>query len=130
MPRSVTINHAAGDKLLANKQYKDLICSYDDRVASVSRFVTAMNPTLRVTYLPLLDPDEPTRAETESDVGAIVVSEETLVGAQKINNHRVAAGLKPLVIVIVPVVGAMRSGNKLSSTTLRAADAAAQAQPL
>lgn len=111
-----------------NKSYRELICSYDDRAAAMLRFVTSMNPTLTVTVLPLLDPEAPTRAETDADAAAIVVSEETLVGAHHINDHRVDAHLQPLVVVTVPVVGAMRSGNKLSSSTLRAADAAAAEQ--
>ena len=53
---------------------------------------------------------------------ALVVSVETLSGAQEINKYRLEHGLKPLRLVIVPVLGASAPGGKLSSTALRESD--------
>lgn len=71
------------------------------------------------------DPGKPTRAETEKDIEALVVSEETLKGGVRINEGRAGAGFPPLVLFVVPVLGAMSGGEKLSSTSLRQVDAEA-----
>jgi phosphopantetheine adenylyltransferase len=58
---------------------------------------------------------------------AIVVSHETLPGAVRINDGRLARGFAPLCIIVVPVIGSRDPKHKLSSTQLRAEDAAANA---
>ena len=71
---------------------------------------------------------EPTAAELEPDMEAIVVSHETVGGANAINQARSKRGFAPLHVVVVPLVGASRGeagGGKLSSSELRAADSAA-----
>ena len=69
----------------------------------------------------------PTVAELEPGMEAIVVSEETISGANSINQGRNHRGLTPLSVLVVPVVGAVR--GKLSSSDLRDIDAAAARQP-
>lgn len=59
---------------------------------------------------------------------ALVVSQETVQGADSINKDREGRGFKPLTIVVVNTVGSASKelgGVKLSSTALRARDAAA-----
>jgi len=54
------------------------------------------------------------------------VSEETLKGAHVINAGRKRRGLPELTVVVVPVLQTMADGDdKLSSTALRAKEAAA-----
>lgn len=76
-------------------------------------------------HVPMFQLQEPTQAELDPAMQAIVVSQETLPGAIKINQGRVARGYAPLLILVVPVIGCTVPGNKLSSTQLRAQDAAA-----
>ena len=54
---------------------------------------------------------------------ALVVSEETLKGGARINDSRIKANFPTLVLFVVPVLGVMSEGEKLSSTSLRRADA-------
>lgn len=70
-------------------------------------------------------PQEPTQAELDPTMEAIIVSKETLSGAEAINKGRANRGFQPLVIVVVPVIGVREAAGKLSSTELRAQDAAA-----
>ena len=69
---------------------------------------------------------EPTAAATQASMQALVVSSETVTGAQAINEDRLRRGHVPLELIVVQLVG-VRSralgGDKLSSTALRAADA-------
>jgi pantetheine-phosphate adenylyltransferase len=117
--------HCCADaKLLEGKKYRDLIEPYDQRTKKVQAFVQTANSRLEVNMMRLEDPHIPTRAETDPDIAAIVVSEETLPGAVRINAGRAKLGFHPLAIVVVPVIGAVGSDeDKLSSTRLRAEDA-------
>ena len=68
----------------------------------------------------LVDPNIPPAASTDPDFDGIVVSEETISGAEAINAERQRRGFDPLVIVVVGLVKGKRdSSGKLSSTDLR-----------
>ena len=84
----------------------------------------------------LLDPKEPTGAETEEGMQALVVSKETVSGGEAINAGRHKRGFRPLALLVVGLVGSEggegeQQGRKvdevegkISSTDLRAAEAA------
>ena len=114
----------ADSKLLEGKSLKSLIQDYDQRVSSVLSFLKDVCPSINPVIMRLKDPDEPTRAETEESMDALIVSQETLKGGVKINTGRVKLGFSELVTIVVPVLGAMSTeAKKLSSTALREADA-------
>lgn len=110
-----------GDKLLSNKRNRDLLEKYDVRAQNAIDYIRRVNPQVEVTAGPLLDPKVPPIAATEADFDAIVVSEETVHGAEEINFVRHSMGFAPLIIVVVGLISAAPSGPKLSSTDLRAA---------
>lgn len=63
---------------------------------------------------------------------ALVVSHETVPGAEAINEDRKRRGFRPLSIIVVDIVGKGSkelSGEKLSSTALRANDAGKLGRP-
>ena len=110
------------DKLLANKKNKHLLETYDVREAAAVDYMRRVNPFVAVTAGPLTDPKIPPIAATESGFEAIVVSEETISGAEEINRVRKGLGFDPLVIVVVGLISGSAGGGggeKLSSTDLR-----------
>jgi pantetheine-phosphate adenylyltransferase len=58
-------------------------------------------------------------------MNGLVISRETISGAEALNDVRATAGFDPLAFVVVDLVGADSSSSavKLSSTDLRARDA-------
>ena len=72
---------------------------------------------------------EPTGAATISEMEAIVVSKETVKGADDINAWRHEHGSVPLTVVTVDLVGSQGSdtASKLSSTQLRRDEASRSA---
>ena len=65
-------------------------------------------------------------AMTSETMEGIVVSRETVCGAEAINRERLGSGLAPLVVVPVNLVGASNQepdAKKLSSSDLRQKDA-------
>lgn len=108
------------DKLLISKKNKELLESYDFREAAAVEYMRRVNPNVVVTSGPLIDPKIPPIAATQAGFDAIVVSEETIHGAEEINYVRKSLGYKPLVVVVVGLIsGATGGGGKLSSTDLR-----------
>lgn len=108
------------EALLSNKAHAELLQPYEVRERSAASYVHCIRPTLNVVTGMLTDPKEPTEAELNPDMEAIVVSLETVPGAEKINEGRRARGYCPLKIITVPLVGGSRADDKLSSSGLRA----------
>ncbi|KAL6785842.1 COAD1 [Auxenochlorella protothecoides x Auxenochlorella symbiontica] len=108
------------DRLLVNKQGREWLEAYEVRSGAAVGYMEATHPGVRVTAGPLLDPKEPPLATTDPSFEAIVVSEETIRGAEAINAGRAERGFAPLVVVVVGLVrGQHSSSGKLSSTDLR-----------
>lgn len=108
------------DAMLTTKTRRELLQSYDARCVGVARYIHAVHPALKVHTVALRDPAAPTPAHEMPNIQAIVVSQETVAGAESINAHRQQHGLVPLAVVVVGLVG-MRVGSaqKLSSSQLR-----------
>ena len=108
------------EALLRNKAHAKLLQPYEERAREAASYVHCVRPSLNVVTGMLKDPMEPTEAELNPDMEAIVVSLETLAGAEKINEGRRGRGFSPLQIITVPLVGGSRADSKLSSSGLRA----------
>jgi pantetheine-phosphate adenylyltransferase len=65
----------------------------------------------------------------DEELEALVVSEETYERATMINKIRVSKGLKPLIIIVVPLVLA-HDGKPISSTRIRRGEIDAEGKPL
>ncbi len=72
----------------------------------------------------------PTVAATDESMQALVVSKETIPGAEEINTYRRNAGFAELHIVVVDLIADTQAvqGGKVSSTALREQEAAARRQ--
>lgn len=106
------------EELLKNKAYKDKIQSYEVRKKNLIQYIES---NLGVTsefiqIIPLNDPFGP--AITNANLEAHISSVETHQGALMINDLRIKNGLKPLVLVIIPLELGI-DGKKLSSTDIR-----------
>ena len=72
----------------------------------------------------------PPVAATDPSFEAIVVSEETIPGAEEINRVRAGLGFAPLVVVVVGLLSPQPAAPKLSSTDLRVAEAGEESLPI
>lgn len=78
---------------------RDKIASYNQRKQGVVEFLKQVAPKLEVVISPLTDIYGP--SVVKEDLDAIIVSLETLVGAEKINKVRKEKGMKPLTVFTV-----------------------------
>lgn len=114
--------------MLRSKKHCEMIQSFEDRRDAVLRCMASMNPGLACDISKLLDPWGPSVSIRE--ISAIVVSQETLRGADQINAKRAeAGGMRPLEVFLIGYVPPPRSlaaiagtDAKLSSTALRNAE--------
>jgi len=114
-------------EMLKSKVHGELVESYATRAESACAFLAACDPasSVNVRVGPL--DNAPPLAATVRDMSALVVSRETVTGAESLNDMRRSAGFDPLTLVVVDLVGASSAQSKLSSTALRARDAARRA---
>lgn len=89
---------------------------FDERKRGLEEFIEPYG--MHAEIVPLEDEAGPA---LEPDMTAIVVSEETRKTADRINLKRRKLGLKPLIVVVVPMV-LDSNGKKISSSFLSKAD--------
>ena len=113
--------------MLRSKRHKDMIQSYDQRCQQLHRTLWLMHPGLTYRFEPLLDPAGP--AQRTPEIRAIVVSGETVRGADLINARRAELNMPPLSVFVVSFVPppsdvAADALGKLSSSSLRSKELA------
>jgi pantetheine-phosphate adenylyltransferase len=106
----------ASDALLKNKKFKENLQSFEERRQGLIGFAKKIGREKDLTIIELDDPMGP--AITSSDLDVHVSSEETAPVAQKINEERRNRGLKPLIMVTIPMV-LKADGVRYSSTEIR-----------
>jgi len=104
------------DEFVASMKKKHAVASYENRLSDVKRFLKERGFLERAEIVALNDPYGPTI--DNDDLEGIVVSEETEVGAEKINELRVERGKKPLLIFVITMVLA-DDGKPITSTRVR-----------
>jgi pantetheine-phosphate adenylyltransferase len=97
---------------------KHPVAPFTERIAAVQEHVKTIAPSLRTVILPLHDPFGNT---LEEDYDLLVVSPETIAGAQRINQLRQAQGRRPLPVAEINWVLA-DDGMPISSTRIWAGE--------
>jgi pantetheine-phosphate adenylyltransferase len=107
-------------ELLNKKKFQEFLQSYDYRKHNILKFLNHIKPNLLIDPIAIRDVAGPTGYI--EDIDALVVSRETVSGAEFINSLRAEKRLRSLKIHIINVIGGEEDDgfkNKLSSTQLR-----------
>nr|ODN99641.1 pantetheine-phosphate adenylyltransferase [Cryptococcus depauperatus CBS 7855] len=104
------------DDLLGSKIHADLVQPLEVRLAGVVSYLQRLGEQGRIelNVLEIHDSLGPTR--TSVDIGALVVSRETLSGGEYINNVRRESGLGELELFVVDVIAGMDEIDLKSET--------------
>ncbi|CAG8539608.1 7573_t:CDS:2 [Paraglomus brasilianum] len=114
-----------GENMLTNKKYREVMESLDTRIENVQKFLNKIKRGLTYEVVPIYDIYGPTA--TDPEIEALVVSKETLEGANLINKERALNALPPLEFAVIEVISSTSTtlkdedlkNLKLSSTFLR-----------
>ena len=106
------------DRLLQNKKDKELIEPYEIRVKHLEEYIKHDLGISKSSYelVPLDDPFGP--AITSEELEVHISSEETFENSKKINEIRIQKGLKPLCLLMIPLI-LDEAGKKICSTNIR-----------
>ena len=105
-------------KLNQNKPYPQLIEPYETRKRAVEKFCRAQQISVSITQLE--DIYGPTLDE-KSKIRALVVTQDTVRGAEKINQARLAMDLRQLPVQVCPLLKD-HTGKIISSERIRAGE--------
>ncbi|XP_047030218.1 bifunctional coenzyme A synthase isoform X1 [Helicoverpa zea] len=109
--------------MIQSKTLHELIQPVEVRIQEVLNFLNDINPDLEYNVFPLKDLYGPTKDDPKYQL--IVVSEETLRGATKINEKRVENGLQPMDVHVIGLAqdvhaqSSQEEENKISSSNQR-----------
>lgn len=103
----------------SSKQLKEKVYPYEERLASLRRYLDEEGVLNRTIIFPLEDTAGPKALDPK--LSAIVVSEETRTGGDFVNNLRAQNHVYPLETVIIPLFRTTQ-GEVISSTLLRQAE--------
>ncbi|KKL62540.1 hypothetical protein LCGC14_2184170, partial [marine sediment metagenome] len=85
---------------------------------SIIEFVSSFTELNRINIVEIRNWSDMNKYAQTPDYEGLVVSQETYENALKLSKEREEKGLKPLVLVIVPLIKDTEN-QKLSSTTIR-----------
>jgi cytidyltransferase-like protein len=104
------------DEFAAKKKYKESMQPFEARKKELVDFLTAKDLIDRVKLIEIHDPFA--FAPTDASLDSIIVTEETMENAQRINKLRAESGLPPLAVITVPFHKGY-DGDVISSTLIR-----------
>ena len=100
------------------KNYSEKLYSFAYRLEQLNKFILSLSIEFNFYIFPIDHPWD-NFSITGADLDCIIVSEETLKTAEKINTERKKLSLSELAIVVIPGVLSDKDGHYLSSTKLR-----------
>ena len=101
------------------KKFRKKIQEYSKRTLSIVKHIKLRKKSVSILEIDSLGED--VKYASESDLEAIIVSQETYSGALQINAIRISMKKKPLVIILIPFV-ISEERKKISSTQIREQD--------
>ena len=105
-------------KLLEKKQFASKLEDYDVREANIKNYIRSFADLKRINIVEIKDWEDMSNYAQDPEYEGLVVSSETYENAQKLNENRVTKGLKPLILIVIPLLK-NKNNIKLSSTLIR-----------
>ncbi len=104
--------------LLKNKKYASKLEDYKTREENLKSYIKLITDLNRVNIVEIKNWADMDKYAQDPEYEGLIVSEETYKNAVKLNKNREIKGLKPLVLIIIPLIKD-DDQNKISSTSIR-----------
>ena len=105
-------------ELLKNKQYSSKLEDYETRKKNLKTYISSIADLKRIKIVEIKNWAEMDKYAQDPEYDGLVVSQETYENALKLNENREREGLKPLVLIVIPLIKD-REHNRISSTSIR-----------
>jgi pantetheine-phosphate adenylyltransferase len=104
--------------LLENKEFYSELEDYQTRQEKLKDFVKTFTNLERINIVEIKNWDDMNRYAQDPEYEGLVVSQETYENAVKLSEIREKIGLKPLILIVIPIFRD-KNNQKLSSTSIR-----------
>ena len=104
--------------LLKNKQFYSSLEDYKTRKANLEIFISSFTDLARVSIVEIGNWTEMEEYAKDPNYEGLVVSQETYENAIKLNENREKRGLKPIILIVIPIIKD-KNDKKISSTSIR-----------
>ena len=104
--------------LLKNKQYTSKLEDYETRKENLITYISSIADLKRINIVEIKNWADMDKYAQDPEYEGLVVSQETYENALKLNENREKKGIKPLILVVIPLIKD-KDRNKISSTSIR-----------
>lgn len=104
--------------LLKNKQHFSKLENYQTRKQNLITYLRSITDLKRINIVEIKNWADMDKYAQDPEYDGLVVSQETYENALKLNENRIKMGLKPLVLIVIPLLKD-ENNNKISSTSIR-----------
>ena len=104
--------------LLENKEFYSKLEDYKTRQEKLKDFIKTFTNLERINIVEIKNWDDMDRYAQDPEYEGLVVSQETYENAVKLSETREKIGLKPLILIVIPIFRD-KNNQKLSSTSIR-----------
>ena len=104
--------------LLKNKQYTSKLEDYETRKENLITYISSIADLKRINIVEIKNWADMDKYAQDPEYEGLVVSQETYENALKLNENREEKGIKPLILVVIPLIKD-KDRNKISSTSIR-----------
>ncbi len=104
--------------LLKSKQYSLKLEDYKTRKENLMTYINSFADLERINIVEIKNWADMDKYAQDPEYEGLIVSQETYENALKLNENREKKGLKPLILIIIPLLKD-KNQNKISSTSIR-----------
>lgn len=104
--------------LLRNKLYASNLEDYKTRKKNLKSFIKSVANLNRVNIVEIQSWADMDKYAQDPEYEGLILSQETYENALKLNENREKKGLKPLVLIVIPLIK-NENNVKISSTSIR-----------
>ena len=105
-------------ELLVNKKAASKLEDYATRYKNLSDFISSFTDVRRVNIVEIKNWDDMAKYSQDPDYEGLILSQETYSNAVKLNELREQKGLKPIILIVIPLLKD-KNNEKISSTAIR-----------
>ncbi|MCJ7647906.1 MAG: pantetheine-phosphate adenylyltransferase [Candidatus Lokiarchaeota archaeon] len=106
--------------LLKDKKFASKLEDYKTREVHLKNFIISFTDLKRVNIVEINDWDDMAKYSQDPEYEGLILSQETYLNGVKLNELREKQGLKPIILIVIPLIRDNKK-NKISSTSIRAA---------